>query len=381
MNILFFAHTSGVGGATLSLLGIIDELREKNQIYVVVSIRKGFLVDELRKRNIPVYHRHSFMWMLAPAKTPAGTFIKKIIYKGLCLNNYLCAYSLKKIVKKQNIDVIHTNASVINTGGILSLMTGVPHVWHIREFAQEDFAFFSVWKYQRICNFMNSHSDKVVAVSKAIAEKFQDKIAPDKLEVVYNGVKKENKQYKTEIKGKQDIVEYLISGSIVAQKGQEAAIQAVALLVKRGYSNLHLFIAGAGDTSRLEKLINEENLTDYVSLLGIVKDMPALRKRMDVELVCSACEAFGRVTVEAMMSSNPVIGSNTGGTPELIQDGVTGYLYQYGNTEELADRMEIFLKCPEEIRRLGDNAYLYAAEEFTAQKNAERILEIYKELV
>lgn len=381
MNILYFAHASGIGGAALSLLGIIDELRKENQICVVVSIKKGFLVDELRKRDIPVYHRHSFMWMLAPAKTPAGTFIKKIIYKGLCLNNYLCAYSLKKTVKRQNIDVIHTNASVINTGGILSFMTGIPHVWHIREFPQEGLGFFPVWNYERLCNFMNDHSDKVIAVSRAIAEKFQDKIAPDKLEIVYNGVKKENKQYKTEIRDKQSTVEYLISGSIVAQKGQEDAIRAVALLVKRGYSNFRLSIAGAGDTSPLEKLINEENLTDYVSVLGIVKDMPALRKKTDVELVCSAWEAFGRVTVEAMMSSNPVIGSDTGGTPELIQDGVTGYLYQYGNTEELADRMEIFLKCPEEIRRLGDNAYLYAAEEFTAQKNAERILEIYKELV
>ena len=363
------------------MLGMIDELRAENQIYVVVPIKKGFLVDELRKRKITVYHRHSFWWMLAPAQTPAKTFVKKIIYSLLCLYIYLCAYSLKKIVKMRNIDVIHTNASVINTGGLLSSMTGIPHVWHIREFAQEDFDFFSVWKYEKLCNFMNNHSDKVIAVSKAIAEKFQDKIAPDKLEIVYNGVNKENKRCKTEIKGRQDTVEYLISGSIAAHKGQDTAIQAVALLVKNGYSNLHLSIAGAGDTSHLEKLINEEKLTDYVSLLGIVKDMPALRKRMDVELVCSVCEAFGRVTVEAMMSSNPVIGSNTGGTRELIEDGVTGYLYQQGNIQELADKMEILLKCPEEIRRLGENAYHFVAEDFTAERNVERILEIYRELI
>lgn len=381
MNILYFAHDNRIGGATLSLLGMIDELKEENQIYVVVPIKKGFLVDELRKRDISVYHRHYFWWMLAQAKTPVGTFIKKIIYKILCFNNYFCAFSLKKIVKMNKIDIIHTNSSVINTGGILSTMTGVPHVWHIREFSQEDFNFFTVWKYKKLCSFMNSHSDKVIAISRAIAVKFQDKIASDKLEIVYNGVSEENKKYKSEIKDKNDTIEYLISGSIGTQKGQEAAIQAVALLVKRGYSNLHLSIAGAGDTRHLEKLINEENLTYYISLLGIVKDMPALRKRMDVELVCSACEAFGRVTVEAMMSSNPVIGSNAGGTPELIQNGVTGYLYQHGNVQELADKMEILLKCPEEIRKLGENAYHYAAEKFTAEKNAARIMEIYEEVL
>ena len=87
----------------------------------------------------------------------------------MCLNNYLCAWSLRKVVKEQSIDIIHTNSSVLNTGGILAVMTGVPHVWHIREFGQEDFGFFSVWKYERICRFMNSHSDKVIAISQAVA--------------------------------------------------------------------------------------------------------------------------------------------------------------------------------------------------------------------
>lgn len=48
-----------------------------------------------------------------------------------------------------------------------------------------------------------------------------------------------------------------------------------------------------------------------------------MRKKIDVELVCSRSEAFGRVTIESMMSSNPVIGANTGGTKELIIEGLT----------------------------------------------------------
>ena len=61
--------------------------------------------------------------MLAPAETPGKTFLKKVIYKVLCCNNYLCALSLKSVVRKRKIDIIHTNSSVINTGGILSRMT------------------------------------------------------------------------------------------------------------------------------------------------------------------------------------------------------------------------------------------------------------------
>ena len=118
-----------------------------------------------------------------------------------------------------------------------------------------------------------------------------------------------------------------------------------------------------------------------MTLLGMVKDMPSLRKKMDVELVCSVCEGFGRVTIEAMMSSNPVIGSDTGGTPELIQDGVNGYLYRQGNIQELADKIIGLLEHPEEIGRMGRNAYLFAVGRFTRKKNAEKILEVYEKLI
>ena len=62
MNILFMAHESRMGGANLSLLGVIDELAGKNNISVVVPIKNGFMVEELRKRKIPVCYRHSFWW-------------------------------------------------------------------------------------------------------------------------------------------------------------------------------------------------------------------------------------------------------------------------------------------------------------------------------
>lgn len=381
MNILFLAHESRLGGANLSLLGMIDEMADRHNISVVVPIKNGFMVEELKKRNIPVYYRHSFWWMLAPAATSGRTFLKKIIYKVLCLNNYLCAFSLKGIVKKQNIDLIHTNSSVLNTGGILSGMTGVPHVWHIREFALKGLGFFSVWDYRKLCAFIDSHSDKVVTISKAIAEEFQDIISPEKLKVVYNGVSEENCQQKFDVKEKGNTVEYLISGRNNPEKGLDEAIRAVGLLVKEGYRNLHLSMAGTEIADNLEQLIEQYHVREYVSYLGMVKDMPALRRKTDIELVCSVCEGFGRVTVEALMSSNPVIGADTGGTPELIRDGENGYLYHRGNIEDLAQKMKIFLDHPDQIRTLGDNGFTWSTRMFTQKRNAEEIEGVYSEVL
>ncbi|MCM1122069.1 MAG: glycosyltransferase family 4 protein [Eubacterium sp.] len=381
MNILVIAHESRLGGANLSMLGIIDEMADRHNFSVVVPIQKGFMVEELKKRQIPVYYRHSFWWMLAQEATPRRTFIKKMVYKILCLNNYFCAFSLKKIVKRENIDIIHTNSSVMNTGGILSRMTGVPHVWHIREFALKGLGFFPVWNYRKLCAYINDHSDKVITISKAIAEEFEDKILPKKLKVVYNGVGGENCRQKFDVKRSGDTVEYLISGRNNPEKGLDEAIRAVALLVKEGYRNLHLSMAGTEPADNLEKLIDEHHIRDYVSYLGMVKDMPALRQKMDIELVCSVCEGFGRVTVEAMMSSNPVIGADTGGTPELIRNGENGYLYHKGAVEDLARKMKIFLDHPEQIRVLGDNGFTWSTKMFTQKRNAEGIEKVYLEVL
>lgn len=380
MNILFFAHESRLGGANLSLLGMIEQMQQRHNIFVVVPIKEGFMVDELKKREIPVYYQHSFWWLLAPEATSGKTILKKMVYKILCLNNYLCAVRLKKIVKKKKIQVIHTNSSVLNTGGILASMTGIPHVWHIREFGQEDFGFFPVWNYEKIGCFIDTHSAKVVAISQAVALKYKRIISPEKLEIVYNGVSEKNKIQKVKVKSYQDRLEYLISGRISPEKGQDEAVKAIALLVKKGYRNLHLSIAGPGNTSSLKEIIVRENIGDFVSILGTVEDMPALRRKMDVELVCSLCEGFGRVTVEAMMASNPVIGSDTGATPELIKNGENGYLYHKGQAAELAQKMEIFLKNPDQIRILGNRAYEWSTKMFTEKQNAEKIEGIFQEV-
>lgn len=381
MNILYIAHESRMGGANLSLLGMIDHFAKEHNIYVVVPIKEGFLVDELHKRGIPVIYQHSFWWMVAPGANAASTIMKKWIYKVLVLHNYICAFRLRKVVRQYAIDMIHTNSSVLNTGGILAAMTHVPHVWHIRELRQEGLGFIDVWETNRIYRFMSKHSDRIMAISVAVQDWYKDKLPASQIRVIYNGVGEENLYQKKWEKGQKDIVQFLISGRISEEKGQEEAIEAVALLVERGFHNLHLSIAGPGEPELLCKMTKQKKIEKYVSFLGYRTDLPSIRRKMDVELVCSRCEAFGRVTVEAMMSSNPVIGSNSGGTPELIKDGENGYLYCRGDGTDLADKMSRFLDGTGNIQRMGQCAYRMTKERFSSKVNAENVMEIYQDLI
>ena len=100
--------------------------------------------------------------------------------------------------------------------------------------------------------------------------------------------------------------------------------------------------------------------------------MPAIRAA-DVVLMCSRFESFGRVTVEAMLAGKPVIGAASGGTAELIQDGETGLLYEPGNHDELAMKIEYLFEHPEKRLQLGAAARVWATGRFAQQRYAREV--------
>ena len=78
-----------------------------------------------------------------------------------------------------------------------------------------------------------------------------------------------------------------------------------------------------------------------------------------------------------MMSMLPVIGSNTGGTKELIENNLNGLTYEQGNFSDLADKIEVFLRDRKQIEIMGTNAYNFARKKFVSSINAKNILNVY----
>ena len=117
-----------------------------------------------------------------------------------------------------------------------------------------------------------------------------------------------------------------------------------------------------------------------MELTGFVKDMAPLLRRAHALLNCSRNEAMGRITVEAMASGLPVIGHNSGGTPELITHGRNGLLYP-GGDEALAERMAELADNVERARALGTQALRDAVERFSVERYAEEVLEVYRSVL
>ena len=101
----------------------------------------------------------------------------------------------------------------------------------------------------------------------------------------------------------------------------------------------------------------------------------------DASVVTSRCEAFGRVTVEAMLTGNLVLGADSAGTKELLKDGKFGVLYQCGNPESIKQQMLYILNHKEELRETAKTARDFMAEHMTAKKNAENIYREYQRIL
>ncbi|WHY66793.1 glycosyltransferase family 4 protein [Neobacillus sp. SuZ13] len=374
MKILFIGHEPYLNGASKSMLNIIDTLRAKHKIYVLTSFQSGDFYEELIKRNVEILCYSFYRWCLKKENNVQWVKHKFRWYFYEKEINEITAKKVAKFAIEESIDIIHSNSSVINIGALIKKYSGIKHVWHIREFADLDFQMYPIISKKRYFRIMNQYTDRFICISNAVFNHY-DLLDKRKKRVIYNGVDSSNLIEHTG--NMKHSVNFLIAGRISKAKGQEYAIQACLKLIQKGINNFHLYIAGSGGLQ--EELPSQ--LTDFVSVLGLVKNMPELRKDMDVELVCSTAEAFGRVTAEAMMGGIPVIGSNTGGTVELVQDGVTGFLYDYNSVDNLAAKMQRMIKEVDLRDRMGRQAREYAEKHFRIERCVDEILNVYNLLL
>lgn len=382
MNLLFIGHEDDLNGSSRSLLALIDELSKDKSVnvHVLTSYSSGEFVDELKKRNLKIVKEKYYRWMIVKSKNPLKWFVKKQLYRIRNLQTIMAAKNMAKYVKENDIDIIHTNTSVLNIGALISKYSGVSHILHIREYGVEDFNMHLIFNEKKSMQFLKENCTKIIAISKSVKKKYEKWFSEEQLKLVYNGISETYLNNKKNFK-KRDYVNMIICGRIEEAKGQEEAVEAINLLKNKGYSNVKLKIIGKGNVEYIKELITKYQLENYIDIVEYTNDLKIIRDDMDIELVCSKREAFGRVTVEAMMSKLAVIGANTGGTIELIKDGYNGLLYEKGNVEDLVKKIEVLIKDRSLIKMYAENGYEYSKENFTSKINADRIKSMYSNII
>jgi phosphatidyl-myo-inositol dimannoside synthase len=164
-------------------------------------------------------------------------------------------------------------------------------------------------------------------------------------------------------------------------KGMDTLITALPRLLTR-WPQLQLALVGEGDDrSWLEELAQKNGISLHVHFLPKLTyiELASCYAACDIFALPSSGEGFGLVYLEAMAFSKPVIGGAHGGAPEVIQDGVTGYLVQHGDAVQLATSIEALLSDPAQRQKMGRRGRERVESEFRFSVFAKSLKKILRE--
>lgn len=374
LTICFVSHSSGNAGAEKAFPKLLEGLTNKGINIIVLLPAYGPVVSDLNKRNILYKIIPYSRWL--SNDTSYFRIFKRLI------KTFLAILPVLKTIKKWKCDLVYTNTSTICIGALAAKLARIPHIWHFREFGLEDYGYkydlgrrFSQWimnKFSTIC-FVNSN---------AVKKKYQKFIPDKKLRILYEAY--DNSDWKSSLITRQfEKLKFncVIVGTLLETKGQKDAIQAIYELYTKGIE-VKLFIIGDGEKTYKENLLSltiKLGINHLVEFTGYLDFPQVLINQCEVLLMCSRNEAFGLVTLEAMELGKPVIGSQTGGTLELIKDGFNGFLYTPGNYLQLSEKIRYLYENSSILKVMGQNAKKWADENFNPDKYVlNTLLEIKK---
>lgn len=382
MKVLFVPSDNNmVSGAFRSMVALNRILNIKFGIetLVVLPNRTGNGYQLLDENKIRYTFIDSYNWIVKSDREISDEEKEKIILQKH--KNEFAIKQFVELIKKENIDIIHINTTYSYVGAIAGLITRTPIIWHLREFLEEDQKrriYDKEYGYKMI-----GKADKIITISKALYKKYEEILPKEKMQVVYNGIDT-SVFYKPEKKIFQnnDYI-FVCAGSVNYNKGQDCLVHACGKLFKnKGIKNFKLLLIGACDDRYkgiISNVAKKYGIEDKVFILGPQKDVSIYYEKADIVFMCSKFEAFGRVTVEGMLSGALLIGANSGGTLEIIKDKETGLLYQQGSSDDLCEKIFYAVNNKQEMKNIAFRGRQDMFVNMNAERNAYEISEIYKD--
>jgi len=385
--ILYLSHSANLYGSEQSLLLLIQGLNKKQFSPIVVLPTDGPL-RQLLEPHAKVE--------IVPSLQPWLTWRRGfwcLVYNIIIIPFILWSiFSLIKIIKKHKVELIHTNSLVMIDGALAAKIMQIPHVWHARELlsATSLYPIHSVFGRRQVIAIIQNLSSFIIANSDATLACFP---GFSLITTIYNPVSEaflaatpnKTKIY-TEFKLASNILLIGQAGHITSLKGYDDFITAAAI-IKKSMPHVHFFIAGSTPKSgrvyekKLRQMIIEYNLQETVHLVGYRTDIVSFMSALDVFVLASHSESFGRALVEASAIGIPVIGTNVGGIPEIVEHGVTGFIVPPYQPEKLAKAILLILKDPKLAHQMGQAGKAYVKQKFSSTAYISQITALYEQFI
>jgi len=305
----------------------------------------------------------------------------------------LNSYKLSKIIKKYKINIIHARSRAPAWSAYFAAKKmGIPFVttFHGTYSIKNNF--------KKKYNSVMVRGDRVIAISKFINNHILSNynIEKEKLVTIHRGIDIDNFDYlkvsnerliafTKKFNIPEDIFVVLLPARITRWKGHTLLIEAIAMLERPDI--MCLFVGDIQGRKKyfkeLQLLIDKFNQKNNFRIINNQIDMAAIYKLADIVVSASLDpEAFGRVVAEAQAMGRPTLVANHGGSPEIIIDGVTGWLFKPGDAIDLADKINKALSLRQDDRKkMAINAIERTKLNFNNEMMCVKTLKVYEELV
>lgn len=355
-NILFIVRTMGLGGTENVVLQLCEILSEKVNRIVICS-SGGVHEEKLKKMGVVHYTIPDIA-----SKNPLDML-------KICLK-------IKHIIRSEKISIIHSHHRMAAFYAELIATNRMPKLATAHNTFQDK---------KRLTHFAY-HNTKLIAVGEMVKNNLKAvfKIPENQITVIHNAVK----PYEDEIKPLAILEEEKKKGHILVgnigrlseQKGMCYFIDAAEITLQK-HPETHFIIVGDGEQrEQLLKMVDSKKIQNRITFLGYRADIQNVMSQLDFIVLSSLWEGLPLTPIEAFSVGKTVIGTSVDGTPEIICNGIDGYLVEPRNSEQLAEKMIDLIENPTVRKNLEMHALKRYKEEFSFEKLTQRYIEFYEEL-
>lgn len=385
MRVLYVSHTAEVSGAERSLLSLLAAL--PGTIDARVATPRGQLAGAIEELGIPV----------TAITGTAGSLRLHPLYTPRTLAELsAAALQVRRAARGHRVDLVHANS--IRAGIVLGLgrLSPAATVVHVRDCLPPGPLTTATMR------LIAATATTVVANSRYTARSVAALAPSVRPEVVHSPVDLERfdperidrarARARLGEAGKRGLLLGVVA-QLTPWKGQDTAIEALRLLCGEGLDAHLLLIGSAKFVARATRFDNaayvaglrarvaEAGLEDRVSWLGEREDVPELMRALDVLLLPSWEEPFGRALIEAMALGVPVLATNVGGPPEIVTDGREGYLLAPREPAAWARAIRRVAESPDRGLEMGRAGRRRVEQAFTVERHVAAMLDVYERAI
>lgn len=361
MRILYFVTKSEMGGVSIYISQLSQDLKNKGNEVAIMAHSGGWLEDWTKENGIEFYPNNFLSNSLNPIK---GIGVKK---------------ELLKVVNEFKPDIIHCNSSVAGYWGRSAIKNSLPTVFTAHGWAFTDGA---IWWRKIVGNIserlISKYCSKIICVSendRQLALKYR--IAPkQKFITIHNGIdienwetiygKKDEEKRKLEGNPYSKKIRIVFVGRLASQKDPVTLIKAFKKLPSTLQEESNVFIIGDGpDKESLKKLIKNLSLENKMHLLGGMdrEKLKMIYLSGDIYVLTTKYEGFPYTIIEAMSYGLPVIASDVGGCSEAV-DSNCGFLVKRGDVDGVKNALAKLIISKELREKMGKAGYEKARKSF-----------------